>query len=125
MSDIVNHPHREVIIIYYETCVRYYPLLKKRPDLLQNILGAMTGSRGLQHENARVRSRCCYLLLRLVKSVGSKNPKNNVLRPYVEIAVSGLQGILEIRSENLRLEDMLYLFETIGLFFRVYGFIRH
>lgn len=116
-SDITQHPHREVLTLYYETSVRYYPLLKDRPDLLQKVLGAMTGSHGLQHENAKARSRCCYLLLRLIKSLGNNSNKseNSVLRPYVETAVSGIQGLLENTNIELRVEDTLNLFETIGL----------
>eukprot|EP00536_Pseudo-nitzschia_multiseries_P003374 jgi/Psemu1/185823/e_gw1.52.10.1 len=118
-SDIIEHPHREILTLYYETSVRYYPLLRERPDLLQKVLGAMTGTRGLQHENAKVRSRCCYLLLRLIKSVGSSGSKKtneqSFLRPYVEGAVSGIQGLLENKSIELRVEDTLNLFETIGL----------
>jgi len=118
LSDIIQHPHSEVLTLYYETSVRYHPLLKERSDLLQKVLGAMTGPRGLQHENGRVRSRCCYLLLRLIKYVGSSSNKSNkssVLRPYVETAVSGIQGLLENNNVQLRLEDTLNLFETIGL----------
>jgi len=75
----------------------------------------MTGQRGLQHENAKARSRCCYLLLRLIKSLGSNKNSSNVLRPYVETAVSGIQGLLDNTNIDLRVEDTLNLFETIGL----------
>ncbi len=116
-SDVTQHPHKEVVILYYETSVRYFPLLKDRPDLLQKVLGAMTGSSGLQHPHEKARSRCCYLLLRLIKSLGNNSNKNvsSVLRPYVETAVSGIQGLLENTNIKLRLEDTLNLFETIGL----------
>lgn len=116
-SDVTQHPHKEVVILYYETSVRYYPLLKDRPDLLQKILGAMTGTSGLQHPHEKARSRCCYLLLRLIKSLGNNSNKNesSVLRPYVETAVSGIQGLLENTNIELRMEDTLNLFETIGL----------
>jgi len=116
-SDITQHPHREILTLYYETSVRYFPLLKDRPDLLQKVLGAMTGTHGLQHESAKARSRCCYLLLRLVKSLGSNSSKSDksVLRPYVETAVSGIQGLLENTNIQLRVDDTLNLFETIGL----------
>ena len=116
-SDITHHPHREVVILYYETSVRYYPILNDRPDLLQKVLTAMTGTSGLQHENEKARSRCCYLLLRLIKSLGSNTNKkeSSVLRPYVENAVSGIQRLLENTNIQLRVEDTLNLFETIGL----------
>eukprot|EP00934_Nitzschia_sp_Nitz4_P006653 Nitzschia sp. Nitz4//scaffold73_size107353//62684//65689//NITZ4_004323-RA/size107353-processed-gene-0.193-mRNA-1//-1//CDS//3329557485//6643//frame0 len=117
-SDIAHHNHPEVLTLYLETAVRYYPLLKERPELLQTILEALSGSHGLQHKHPRVRSRACYLLLRLVKSLGShrtNNKNNNLLRPYVETAVAGIQGLLENQSVELRTEDTLNLFETIGL----------
>jgi exportin-T len=114
-SDVCFHPHREVLTLYYEMTVRYYPLLKDRPDLLQKTLGSLTGTQGLQHGHPRVRSRSCYFLLRLVKSVGSSNGKNSVLRPYVETAVSGIQSLIESNSVQLRTEDVLNMFETIGL----------
>lgn len=114
-SDITSHAHIEVLTLYYETSVRYYPLLKERPELLQKLLGALTGSAGLQSDHARVRSRCCYLLLRLIKSVGNSKSTTNVLRPYVETAIGGIQGLLENKSILLRMDDTLSLFETIGL----------
>ena len=109
-SDIILHPHPEVLTLYYDLAVRYYPIFKDQPDLLPRILGAMSGASGLQHSNPRVRSRSCYLLLKLVKSLVSE------LRPYVETAVTGIQGLLSNQSQYpLRPEDAVYLFETIGL----------
>jgi exportin-T len=118
-SDIVRHPHREVILLYFEASVRYYPMLNRRLDLLEHVLGAMTGVCGLQHEDPKVRSRCCYLLTRLVKSLSSSDPNKNVLRQYIQTAVSGIQSLLDrnIQTENrlLSQDDTLNLFETIGL----------
>ncbi|KAL3925244.1 MAG: hypothetical protein SGILL_000542 [Bacillariaceae sp.] len=116
-SDVEEHPHREVLSLYYETSVRYYPILKEKPELLQKVMQSMTGPRGLQHIHAKVRSRCCYLLLRLIKSVGTSNSggSGNVLRPYVEGAISGIQTFLDTHSSQLRPDDHLNLFETIGL----------
>ena len=112
-SSVAQHPHAEVLCLYYETAVRYAPLFLKAPHtpLLASLLAALTGTTGLQHPAARVRSRCCYLLLRLVQTTVS------LLRPYVETAVTGIQGLLSNAStmELLRPDDTLYLFETMGL----------
>lgn len=110
-SNIAQHPHREVVCLYYETAVRYYPIFlqKEQTTLLAILLGAMSGTTGLQHKHPRVRSRCCYLLLRLVKSTVT------LLRPYVETAVAGIQGLLSNTKLELRPDDTLFLFETIGL----------
>lgn len=115
-SDITLHSHQEVLILYYDTSVRYYPLLKEKPELLKLLLNALTGNRGLQHPSSRVRSRCCYMLLRLIKSIGKgKETSSNVLLAYVDTAISGILQLLETSSGQLRIEDILNLFETIGL----------
>ncbi|KAG7348477.1 hypothetical protein IV203_017182 [Nitzschia inconspicua] len=126
-SDISKHQHREVLIVYYETSVRYYPILKDRPELLQLLLQAMTGPQGLQYGHQKVQSRCCYLLLRLIKSLGNTNSNNSstVLRPYVETAISGIQMFLENSSSQLRSDDVLNLFETIGLLLGKSGLSPH
>jgi hypothetical protein len=110
-SDVTSHAHHEVLCLYYETAVRYFPIFqqKEHTHLLSRVLQAMTGTRGLQHDHPRVRSRCCYQLLRLVKSVAA------LLRPFVETAVSGIQELLSNPSLELRPDDTLYLFETMGL----------
>lgn len=131
-SDIALHHHHEVVILYYEIMIRYAQVLKYQPDLLTNILLNISGANGIQHTHARVRSRSCYLLLRLVKAMGP------VLRPYVETAVVGIQGrlfyplISLLKSDFfsfffisgllsskdklvLQTDDFLYLFETTGL----------
>lgn len=109
-SDITSHPHSEVLMLYYDLAVRYFPIFKDQPELLPSFLGAISGPNGLQHANPRVTSRSCYLLLKLVKSLVSD------MRPYVETAVTGIQGLLSNQSQySLRPDDALYLFETIGL----------
>ncbi len=70
-----------------------------------------SGTRGLLHSHVRVRSRCCYLLLNLVKHTAP------VLRSFVETAVFGIRGLLSNDEfcSTLRPDDSLYLFETMGL----------
>jgi len=108
-SDVTFHPHREVLILYYDIVVRYSDILKVKPDFLPSILSAMSGTSGLQHPHPRVRSRSCYLLLKLIKVM------KKLMRPYVEIAVKGIQGLLSnISSLPLDPDDALNLFESIG-----------
>jgi len=108
-SDIANHPHREVLILYYDIAVRYSDILQDMPELLPHILTAISGDRGLQHQHPRVRSRSCYLLLKLVKALAPS------LRPFVETAIGGIQSLLSNQVLSLHQDDSLYLFETIGL----------
>jgi exportin-T len=109
-SDITAHPHREVLLLYYDTAVRYATIFEKQTELLPHLLGALSGPRGIQHEHPRVRSRSCYLLLKLVKGLVK------IMRPYVETAVTGIHQLLSNPAQYpLRPEDALYLFETIGI----------
>lgn len=109
-SNITSHPHREVLMLYYDLSVRYYPILRDVPDLLPSILGALSGTCGLQHPHPRMRSRACYLLLKLIKAIPT------VLRPYAETAVNGIQGLLANPTAfPIEADDKLYLFEAIGI----------
>ena len=119
-SDITVHAHHEVILLYYETAVRYCLFYKQttntnnggtRDDkmLLGKLLESISGPRGLQHPHSKVRSRCSYLFLRLVKNLVS------LLRPLVETAVHGISTLLSNTELELRPDDTLYLFEALGL----------
>lgn len=116
-SDVASHPHREVLLLYYDVSVRYSAILKDTPELLALFLGSISGGRGLQHPHTRVRCRCCYLLLRLVKSVGAKT-----MRPHVEAIVDGIQGLLfppptaqSGAMMSIPPSEALYLFEATGI----------
>jgi len=110
-SDIASHPHEQVLCLYYDTAVRYCLFYKDdaHGELLSKLLDSISGSRGLQHAQPMVRSRCSYLFLRLVKSLVA------LLRPLVETAVHGISSLLTNSELELRPDDTLYLFETIGL----------
>ena len=109
-SDITSHPHREILMLYYDLSVRYYPILRDSPALLPPILGALSGASGLQHPHPRMRSRACYLLLKLIKSIPT------VLRAYAETAVNGIQGLLSNPTAfPIEPDDKLYLFEAIDI----------
>jgi exportin-T len=109
-----SYENHFVLLLYYEVAVRYSPIFHQEPhtQLLAPLLEAMSGVTGLQHADAKMRSRCCFLLLRLVTSL------SKLLRPFVETAVSGIQQLLAqsfTQPNLLRVEDVMYLFETIGI----------
>ena len=110
-SNIAQHPHHAVLCLYYENAVRYYPfyLSPGNGDALSTLLNAMTCTSGLQHPHPFVRSRCCFLFLKLVQVTIS------LLTPYVETAVTGILSLLNSAGLLLRADDTLYLFEAIGL----------
>ena len=79
-----SHPHGEVPLLYYDLSAHYSGVLKEAPEMLTMFLESMCGDRGLQHSHARVRCRGCYVLLRLVKSVGA-----GAMRPHAGAIVDG------------------------------------
>jgi exportin-T len=113
-SDVSSHPHREVIMLYYDICVRYSAILKESPDLLTLLVGSLLSNRGLQHAHIRVRCRCCYQLLRLIKSIGAM-----AMRPHIEAVVDGIQVLLfpalQQGTPFIPADEALYLFETTGI----------
>jgi len=113
-SDVSSHPHREVLLLYYDLSVRYSALLKEMPELLAVLLSSISGNHGLQHPHTKVRCRCSYLLLRLVKLVGAK-----AMRPHVEVVVDGCQRLLFPPEQSgiltIPANEALYLFEATGI----------
>mmetsp|Transcript_16925 Transcript_16925/g.39036 ORF Transcript_16925/g.39036 Transcript_16925/m.39036 type:complete len:1037 (+) Transcript_16925:138-3248(+) len=119
------HPeaHFQVVLWYLDVAVRYSTIFQPHPELLPPLLEYITSS-GLQHPHGKVRSRSCYLLLRLIKSlVGGQE---SMLRPIVEPAVRGIQTLLMDQypprtSQQARQllpivpDDALYLLETTGI----------
>ena len=87
-TNIHFHPHSEVQLMYYNVVTRYSYIFQLHPEYLPNVLSGLSGERGIQHPQHRVRSRSSYLLLKLVKSLGK------TMRPYVETAVTGILGEL-------------------------------
>ena len=114
-SDVSSHPHREVLLLYYDICVRYSAILKESPEILTLLLGSMLSNRGLQHPHTRVRCRCCYQLQRLIKSVGVA-----AMRPHIEAVVDSIQVLLfpalqQVETPSIPAEEALYLFEATGI----------
>ena len=114
-SDVSCHPHREVLLLYYDICVRYSAILNVSPDLLSLLLTSILSDRGLMHPHTRVRCRCCYHLLRLIKSVGA-----TAMRPHIEAVVDGIQVLLfptlqQTETPSIPAEEAQYLFETTGI----------
>lgn len=61
------HPHQGVQLLFFETAVRYYRFFLANPTFLPVALACFLDGRGLHNQQPRVRSRCCYLLLRFAK----------------------------------------------------------
>uniref|UniRef100_M4BT63 Exportin-T n=1 Tax=Hyaloperonospora arabidopsidis (strain Emoy2) TaxID=559515 RepID=M4BT63_HYAAE len=111
--------HPSVLLSYYDLAVRYSKVLQTEPALTPAVLEMMFGSFGLSHPAARVRSRVCYLCLRLVKALGAS------VNPHASSILTALQPCLAIVSERdgntsqhtltcLTHDDQLYLFELAG-----------
>lgn len=111
--------HPSVLLTYYDLAVRYSRVLQNQAELIPAVLEMMFGSSGLTHPAGNVRSRVCYLCLRLVKAIGAS------VHPHVSTLLQALQPRLMIPNEAealarqhdptfLPYDDQLYLFELAG-----------
>ena len=57
-SDISEHAHPQVLLVYFELCVRYLNLCT--PASLQRVAEVLCGPRGLRHPDKAVRARAAY-----------------------------------------------------------------
>ncbi|KAG2509612.1 hypothetical protein JM18_009069 [Phytophthora kernoviae] len=111
--------HPSVLLTYYDLAVRYSKVLQNQSALIPAVLEMMFGLHGLAHPASHVRSRVCYLCLRLVKVIGSS------VNPHASSIMTALQPRLAIPKEReevasvhnstyLAYDDQLYLFELAG-----------
>ncbi|GMF61674.1 unnamed protein product [Phytophthora fragariaefolia] len=112
--------HPSVLLTYYDMSVRYSKVLQNESALIPAVLQMMFGPHGLANPAAHVRSRVCYLCLRLVKAIGAS------VNPHASSILTALQprlAIAAVREEvaskqnptsYLAYDDQLYLFELAG-----------
>lgn len=112
--------HPSVLLTYYDLSVRYSRVLQNQNmALLPAVLELMFGPNGLTNAHAHVRSRVCYLCLRLVKAIGSS------VHPHVANILQALHPRLVVPEDAealakqnapsfLPFDDQLYLFELAG-----------
>ncbi|KDO33798.1 hypothetical protein SPRG_01677 [Saprolegnia parasitica CBS 223.65] len=99
------------LIMYYELCVRYSPLMRTHPELLRLLLSHIFGAGGVGHRHGTLRSRACYLVLRLLKSLGAS------VHPHMAQLLQAIEPHLVVvpeASSALAWADQLYLFELTG-----------
>ncbi|RHY91789.1 hypothetical protein DYB35_002329 [Aphanomyces astaci] len=110
--------HYRTLCMYYEITTRYSTLLRIDSNLLLLLLQRIFGSAGVGHLHPTVRSRSCYLVLRLLKSLGSAvHPHMSQLLQAIEphLVVPGTDAsAAAAKADGLTLEDQLYLFELTG-----------
>lgn len=111
--------HASVLLTYYDLTVRYSKVLQNQSALIPAVLDMMFGPNGLTHALVTVRSRVCYLCLRLVKAIGSS------VHPHVSNILVALQPRFIVPEDARALaktndasyipqDDQLYLFELAG-----------
>ncbi|CAM9258508.1 unnamed protein product [Laminaria digitata] len=110
-SDVAQHKHPQVLMLYFQLTVRYSKMLADGPPhLVPKILEVICGPQGLSNPDVTLRTRSCYFLTKLVKAM-----KDGVV-PYIDAIVPGVQALLGSRGSGLDLSDeaKLNLYETIG-----------
>jgi hypothetical protein len=83
----------QIALQYFELLVRYWRFFESYPQFLGAALSSFTDQRGIQHPRAaHVRSRCCYLLHRLLKPLSDGVKRQ--LAPFASELLQGLQAMV-------------------------------
>lgn len=111
--------HPSVLLTYYDLTVRYSRVLQNQSALIPAVLEMMFGPNGLTNAHVTVRSRVCYLCLRLVKAIGnSVNPHvaNILVALHPRFVVPDDADALQKQNDPSFIppDDQLYLFELAG-----------
>ena len=83
--------HEAVVMMYHDCACRFYRPLQLNTDLIPVVLEALLGEAGLYHASPRVRSRVCFQLRGVGKSLHQQ------LAPFVEQIVESFQALLPIK----------------------------
>ncbi|TIB02398.1 hypothetical protein E3P94_01132 [Wallemia ichthyophaga] len=117
-SGISNHPHPAVNLQYFEMIVRYVDILFARKELIDPILSAFVGDRGIHNQSLNVKARNFYLFQRFTMLARRFIPAN-----FVPKLLESITDLLVLSVDVLPLEqgdsyqDVLSKsVNTIGLF---------
>jgi len=124
-SRISTHPDVALSLVYVELVSRYSGFLANSPQYLEDVLLSFLDRRGMEHKNAQVRSRSCYLFLRLLralsntalrKRVGAMSPKllEALQTKIVPFFKRGLYTGAMAQT-SLQINDVQFLTEALGL----------
>jgi exportin-T len=117
-------PHKSVVLVYVEICVRYAKILTLGVDGIDGkifvpLVLDLVCTNLCSNPSGHVRSRCAYLLLRFCKALSGA-----ILGPHVFKLLEGINGLLQmdVREPNnegsqknlLSSEDQFLLFEIAG-----------
>ena len=69
-TDIASHPHAQVVLAYYEICVRY--IRHADSPSVRRFVTAMVDRRGLRHSSKQVRCRTAYFLFKTAEALEGK-----------------------------------------------------
>ncbi|TCD61869.1 pre-tRNA nuclear export protein [Steccherinum ochraceum] len=126
-SGISSYPHKTVVMLFYETAVRYGDFFKVRKECIVPTLQAMLDTRGLHNPDLRLRPRVYYLFYRFIQK-----DRSEISTDVAASLLDGIRDLLSIEVEMPELDDtdkdplseavsnpglfdsQLYLFETAG-----------
>ena len=117
-SDVLQSHHRALLVPYFDLTVRYCAILVApgQQHRLQRVLEALCGEGGMHHANPTVRSRACYSLMRLCKTL-----KRGML-PFVDAILGGIQpfmaiplGLFATRNSNCLVVYIWHFFGTMQI----------
>ncbi|KAL6076211.1 Karyopherin transporter [Balamuthia mandrillaris] len=111
-SNVSDHPHKAVVLVYFENVVRYARFLSAESAHTQAILTAFLGKSGLRHSDPAVRRQAAHLFARFVRV------KKEQFAPFLEDIIKNVQDLLLISEEAQRFlvpEAQTNLYDAVGV----------
>ncbi|KAG8189139.1 hypothetical protein JTE90_018433 [Oedothorax gibbosus] len=115
-SGVSRQGHVAVVLLFFETVVRFEKFFAQEPRHIPEILAAFLDDRGLRNKDPHVRSRASYLFYRFIKCL------KTLMSSYTEGILTKLQDLLVLStplngvlSSILSPDDQLYIYETAAI----------
>ena len=123
-ANLAAQSSRTLPTLYHETVVRYKSTFFAAPSLLPPAIASFADKRGIRHCDPKIRSRACYLLLRLLRGACLRS----ALAGNVPSLVATLRARIDVRlgvsldskssthtNPPLKQQDIEYLCESVGI----------
>lgn len=99
-SGIINHDHPAVSLQYFEMIVRYSEIINARKELIEPILSAFVGPKGIHNQYINVKARNCYLLQRLTQLI-----KKYIPIDFIPNLIESMSDMLNLKVELAEIEN--------------------
>eukprot|EP01038_Epipyxis_sp_PR26KG_P005330 gene5330-7396_t len=118
-TDVINHSHPQVALVYFEISFRYIKLVDV--SVIQRIASSLVNDRGLTNPDRMIRAKASYFLLKIMESMeGGKTSYQclDIIGNSLKDIIMSSHYLPESAHTNnpyFTESSIIYIFECIGL----------